>query len=184
MHRSFVALFALSALSACVGSVAPTNGQLDPDGPDPEAIDACVALATTFRDHCAASNGSTDERVHLWNGYVALCRTGNTDLLLASMQCMDSTQCRAFSDANEGNACLDALHASMQPAPISHWLEGFCSRCGSPDCPVGRAEIIPYLPASEEPSLATCSASAACTIDGVVAACGASVPQLTPFATP
>lgn len=180
MNRSHFLLSLALTLPACAPVPTGSTGMLDPDSVDPADVARCVERAEHFRDLCASANGATDERVRLWAGYAELCQTGNTELLLASLECLDETQCRTFTDPNEDAACLEVVHAG-QPQPIRDVLVDVCDRCGLADCPAYRFEIYPYLPATEAAPLAACSAEATCSADGLLAACERDIAQLAPF---
>ena len=157
------------------GPVATDSSVATPD------VARCVALARTFRDNCTQANGEGDVRVCLWEGYESLCETGNTSLLIAAMECLDETQCRTFSDANDGNACLDAL--SGRPAALGDVLEGQCAACGGTECAasVPRAEILPYLAPTAAAALDACLGAEECSIEQMVSACAPTIPALSPF---
>ncbi|WP_236517432.1 hypothetical protein [Sandaracinus amylolyticus] len=182
MLRSLPARLALAGLllAACRDEDPPPQS---PDGGAPDAstsdVARCVELATHFRDHCADANGEDDARVCLWEGYVELCRTGDTALLIAAMECLDDTQCRSFSDANEGGACLDALHAAQPASALRDAIEAHCAACGQ-TCPASQIEIFPYLPASAATALESCGGADACTADAFFAAC---TPEIAPLAS-
>ncbi len=144
-------------------------------------VNDCITLATRFRDLCAESNGETSERVCLWEAYRDLCRTGNTQLLVDSMECLDINFCRTFSDANDGNACLNELHARAQPATVRERIVSQCTQCGG-DCSTsfGQGEIIPYLPSSEFQELASCGLEA-CTLDDLLSECSDVGPSFERF---
>ena len=137
----------------------------------------CAAQAKHFATLCAGD----DIRPCLWNAYAELCATGKTQLLVDSMNCLDQTTCRTFSDPNEAATCLANVHATGESQASKDFIQNECTSCGSP-CPDigGDAEIIPYLTDSDVASLSTCSPGA-CTIDAVVQQC-ASVPDMAYFA--
>lgn len=197
MTRTFHTLFLTSALttalsgcpspasSAVTGAAAATTDDAGTGGPDRSEVSRCRALARNFRDNCAESNGEGDERVCLWEGYEALCETGNTSLLIAAMECLDPAECRAFSDPNEGGACLDAL-AGRSPA-LTEAYERQCAACGGgTECveSIGRAEILPYLPVSSAGALDACLGADVCTLDAIVGACAPTVDAFAPFQCP
>jgi hypothetical protein len=182
--RSLPARLVLACLllAACRDEDPP---QQTGDGGVPDAgtadVARCIELATTFRDNCAASNGEGDERVCLWEGYVDLCRTGDTALLIASMECLDRTQCRAFSDANEGNACLASVHAAHQEPALREAIEAQCAACGAQTCEPSQFEIVPYLLKSAAAPFGACAGADACTLDALVAACTPGIAPLASF---
>jgi len=144
---------------------------------DGGVVAQCEAQAQHFATLCAGD----DIRPCLWNAYAKLCATGKTQLLVDSMNCLDQTTCRTFSDPNEAATCLANVHATGESQASKNFIQNECTSCGSP-CPDigGDAEIIPYLTDSDVASLSACS-SGACTIDAVVQQC-ASVPDMAYFA--
>ena len=138
----------------------------------------CQTLAHHFATLCAGS----DPRPCIWNAYADLCKTGQTQLLVDSMKCLDQTTCRTFSDPNQAATCLDTLHASSQSAAAKKYMSDTCTACNGTNCSqvVGTAEIFPYLGDADIASLSSCQGSA-CSVDGIVQACASSIPALQPF---
>lgn len=142
----------------------------------------CIELATRFRDNCAAPATGDADRVCLWDGYIELCETGDTELLIASMECLDETRCAAFSDAGEGDACLASVHAALRAAALGEVIEDRCTACGGSECAAtaSGAEILPYLRATAASHLERCAASS-CSLDQIVDACADDVAPLAAF---
>lgn len=164
-----------SALDAPSTADAPTA-----DAPPSALVAECQALATTFRDNCAGS----DARPCLWDAYASLCATGNTQLLVDSMNCLDRTTCRSFSDPNEGLACLETVHAAGRTAAVNAAFEATCMACSGVDC--GRvqasatAEILPYVSDADIAAFQSCRGSS-CSFAEFLTSC-ASVPSFAAFA--
>lgn len=134
-------------------------------------VAACQARAAVLSANCEGASGDPI-RVCLWAAYGELCETGNAQLLLDSMECLDDTLCRSFSDPNDGRACLDAAHEAGRSAAADAAITGGCTRCGGVGCDTvsGALELIPYLSDSEIAALADCG-STSCTIDDTIHAC-------------
>ncbi|HEY1958799.1 MAG TPA: hypothetical protein VGH28_24460 [Polyangiaceae bacterium] len=130
-----------------------------------------VAQCETQAQHFATLCAGDDIRPCLWNAYAKLCATGKTQLLVDSMNCLDQTTCRTFSDPNEAATCLSNVHATGESQASKDFVQNECTACGNP-CPTigGDAEIVPYLTDADVASLASCS-SGACTIDAVIQQC-------------
>jgi hypothetical protein len=157
-----------------------------PDASDSSVVDAapgsvaeCQALANGFATRCAIS----PDRVCFWNAYAQLCATGHTQLLIDSMKCLDNTACRTFSDPNQGESCLQALHAQNDSAKAKAYDSAICTACGGQNCNVvnGTDELIPYLVDSDIDAFSTC-AGAVCPSSSVLKSCGAPIPDVAPFA--
>ena len=200
--RSFVLAASVIALSACSGGSTPTaagggaggatgetpggatsggttgGGSAGGAGPTITLVAQCQALASNFETRCAGD----DTRRCTWGAYAELCGTGQPQLLIDSMNCLESTTCPAFSDANAGNACLATVHLSGESTSARTYLETFCTACGGSNCSTitGTAEILPYLSDADVTSLAGCRGSA-CTLSALVTSCG-SVPGVALFA--
>ncbi len=138
----------------------------------------CEVLANTFATNCS----DVAARACAWRAYAQLCRIGNASLLLASMRCLDATECRTFSDPNDGADCLMALHTANQSATARRVITAGCTRCGGTECDrvISAAEIVPYLIDADIEAMETCGGSA-CSLDDVIAACS-SIPAVAPFA--
>lgn len=161
------------------------SGTVDGDA-GTSAIAECEALATTFESNCAGS----DPRPCIWAAYRALCRTGNTEVLLDSMRCLDATQCRSFADPNDGEPCLSLIHGADLPVPTAVLIEEACTDCGGANCEAwtsptmavpGNTEILPFLSSADVAAVSSCRGTE-CTIDGIIGACG-SVPAIAAFAS-
>ncbi len=138
----------------------------------------CQAAAQNFATKCAGEA----VRVCLWGAYGQLCATGHTQLLIDAMKCLDATTCRTFSDANEGNACLDALHGADDTAVAKTFDQTQCTACGGGQCAThpGTAEIFPYLPDADLTSAGKCGGDA-CTPDATYKACLGAIATAAPF---
>jgi hypothetical protein len=112
----------------------------------------CQSLAQNFQTKCAGS----DQRPCLWSAYAALCVTGQTQLLIDSMSCLDSTTCRTFSDPNQAVACLAQVHSAGETPAAKSFLESACSACDAGCAVNGTVEIIPYLTDSDLTTLSSC----------------------------
>jgi hypothetical protein len=200
--RSFVLAASVIALGACSGGATPTaagggaGGAPDGTGggatsgattgggstggavPTSALVAQCQALASNFETRCAGD----DTRRCTWGAYAKLCANGQAQLLVDSMNCLDSTTCRAFSDANAGNACLATVHRTGESTSARAYVESFCTACSGSNCSTvtGTAEILPYLSDADVTSLASCGGSA-CTFSTLLTSC-ASVPGLALFA--
>jgi hypothetical protein len=161
----------IALIAACGGggpSAAPPPGSL---------VTQCQSLANNFQSKCAGSA----PRPCFWAAYAQLCTTGKTQLLIDSMNCLDNTTCRTFSDPNEAAACLGTVHASGESAASKSFIENTCAACGQTSCAsTGTGEIIPYLTDDDVTALAHCSGNA-CSIDTLIQAC-ASLPDVGLFA--
>ncbi len=149
-----------AGLSDAGSPVTASDASPSPDAASQAALVAqCEALARNFQTRCAGS----DPRPCLWGAYAQLCATGQTQLLVDSMNCLDSTTCRSFSDSNGGAACLASVHASGETTEAKTFLQNECTVCGGTcPLPVGTAEVFPYLTDADLASLSTCS-TALCT---------------------
>jgi hypothetical protein len=136
----------------------------------------CQAAAKHFAKLCAGD----DVRPCLWNAYAGLCATGQTQLLVDSMNCLDNTVCRTFSDANQGNACLERVHNAEETSTAKAVGAQYCTMCGGTNCSTvtGTMEIYPYLSDDQLAAVEMCDGGATCTA-GVSACPGAA--ELTPF---
>jgi hypothetical protein len=146
----------------------------------PTLVAQCQSMAQNFATLCAGD----DVRPCLWNAYAALCASGQTQLLVDSMNCLDQTTCRTFSDPNEGETCLDTTHTNEESAVSSQYIVDTCNACGDSDCQaeVGVAEIFPYLTDTDITELAACQGNA-CDLDSVIANCAGSIPDVALFAS-
>jgi hypothetical protein len=143
-------------------------------------IAQCQTMAQNYATLCAGD----DVRPCLWNAYAELCVTGETQLLVDSMNCLDKNTCRTFSDANGGVSCLDTLHASEESQASQQFIVNNCTSCGDSNCQseVGIAEIFPYLPDADIAALSSCVGTA-CDLDTLVPNCASTVPDLNLFLT-
>lgn len=152
----------------------------DSDGGAADAglVAQCEAQAKHFATLCAGE----DVRPCMWNAYAELCATGKTQLLVDSMNCLDQTTCRTFSDPNDGETCLASVHATGESQASKDFIQSWCTACGDP-CPDigGDAEVVPYLTDADVASVGTCS-SDACAIGALIQQC-ASVPDVGDFAS-
>lgn len=151
----------------------------DASQPDAAIVSTCQALANNFVTKCAGDA----PRPCAWTAYAQLCATGQTQLLIDSMSCLDSTLCRLLSDPNEGEACLEAVHTNEQSTAAKSFLASFCTRCGGSNCSSVQAtdEILPYLTDLDLAALSSC-APTACTLPEFISACP-SVANLQLFAS-
>lgn len=142
-------------------------------------VEACRAAAEGFGTRCAGSA----PRPCVWAAYAELCEDGSTQLLLDSMDCLDDTTCRSFSDPNEGRACLDTLHTESRSVAASDAIEALCTACGGTTCDVvsGAIEIFPFLSDADVAAIEGCRGTA-CTIDEIAVACSDDIPALEAFA--
>jgi hypothetical protein len=118
----------------------------------------------------------------MWNAYAKLCETGDTKLLVDSMNCLDQSTCRTFSDANGGVACLDKIHASEESSASKGYIVDTCTTCMGTSCSasVGIAEIFPYLTDGDIAGLPACEKNA-CEITTLVKNCAATIPDIALF---
>jgi hypothetical protein len=147
-----------------------------------DASTALVAQCQTQAHHFATLCAGDDQRPCMWNAYAELCATGDTQLLIDSMNCLDQTTCRTFSDPNEGLACLDGVHGAHESPASTQFIIDTCTACGDTNCSstVGPAEIFPYLTDADISSIASCRGTS-CAIATVVQSCAATVPDLNLF---
>jgi hypothetical protein len=170
MHRA-APLFASSLLVVCA-AFACTSGSQTPASTTSQSGDAssgassslvmeCQSLAQNFEQKCAGD----DVRPCLWSAYAKLCATGQTQLLIDSMKCLDSSTCRTFSDPNEGEACLAKLHAMSETAAAKSFLQSGCNECDAGNCGTvrGTDEIFPYLLDSDFTALGSCASQVMCS---------------------
>lgn len=144
----------------------------------PALVTQCQTLANKFAGLCSGDA----PRPCLWNAYAELCQSGQTQLLIDSMNCLDQTTCRTFSDPNEGEACLDSTHASEEPIASQSFITQTCAACNQTNCAagVGVAEIIPYLTDADVAALASCRGNA-CDLNTLVQNCAATIPDVALF---
>ena len=179
MKANCVLLCAGMACVACGsngGAADAGDGSANPDAA------ALVAQCQTQAQHFATLCAGIDVRPCVWNAYGELCKTGDTQLLIDSMNCLDQSTCRTFSDPNEGAACLQTLHNSSESASSKQWLVDWCNACGGTSCSTSfaDAEIFPYLTDSDIAALSGCQGSA-CSLGPLIQACAASVPDVDLF---
>jgi hypothetical protein len=94
------------------GTASSDDGSSDAEnvGDAGALVAQCQALAMQFVANCyneffGADGGRTPDtaRVCIWTAYSHLCATGNTKLLIDSMNCFNGNQyCWTFSDCNTG----------------------------------------------------------------------------------
>ena len=163
-------LASVPSADASIGDAASSAGSA--------LIMRCQALANNFAAKCSFDIG----RTCYWGAYAKLCATGETQLLIDSMNCLDSTTCRTFSDPNQGETCLNNLHTTSQSAAAKAYIQKTCTACGGTGCPAvnGTAEIFPYLTDADIGALAGCQGSA-CRLDTIAKAC-ISIPDIQLFA--
>ena len=151
-------------------------------GGDNEASTGLVAQCQKQAQHFASLCAGDDVRPCTWNAYAKLCQTGETQLLVDSMNCLDQTTCRTFSDANGGVACLGKTHASEESSASSDYITSTCTACKQSNCSasVGIAEIFPYLTDADIAALATCQKNG-CSITTLVENCAATIPDVALF---
>jgi hypothetical protein len=142
-----------SAVCACSGPSQPAAV-----GDAGLLVTECQAAANNFATLCAGS----DPRPCLWNAYAKLCGTGQTQLLVDSMKCLDNTTCRTFSDPNQGESCLAQLHAANETQVAKAAIQSSCNTCGGSSCSTvtGTAEILPYLTDADLSAFASCNGNA------------------------
>jgi hypothetical protein len=152
--------------ATCDSSQLQTAELLDAGGePDP-LVATCQSKAMAYATLCQGM----DNRACLWTAYASLCQTGNTKLLVDSMNCLDPNTCRTFSDPNDGATCLANVHGNEEPDASLTYISRTCARCGGSCAPAGTSELIPYLSAADLAALTTCG-SAACSFQSIVTAC-------------
>jgi hypothetical protein len=139
----------LPLLSACNGPGDPGADSGSGTGP---LVAECQALAQNFETKCAGSN----PRPCLWSAYGKLCATGQTQLLIDSMNCLASTTCRTFSDPNSGQACLAQVHTNGESSAAKSFISQGCSACSQGCAMFGTEEIFPYLSDADVASLSGC----------------------------
>jgi len=168
-------VLSLSLACACTSTSTPADGATTTDGG--ALVAQCEALAMHMGANCAGS----DPRPCVWEGYRQLCHLGNTQLLIDSMNCLDQTTCRSFSDPNQGATCLAMVHPMEETSGVRAVDTTICNACGSSGCdvPQSTGEILPYLSDADANMIAACRGTA-CTIDAIVAACPM-VPGIAPF---
>lgn len=176
------------AASAVACSQSSSTGTTDGGAGDAPAssdlVAKCVSLATSFAQICndeytGDAHTPDTERVCIWNSYAQICRTGNTQLLLDSMNCfMGNPSCWIFSDPNNAATCLATVHASGESAAARALVQDECTRCGGTSCSTvtGQAELVPYVSDSEVAAIRSCLGTA-CTNAEILANC-ASVPDV------
>jgi len=167
---------------------ASTDSKPTPDANGNDAnIDAdatLIAQCQTQAQHFATLCAGSDPRPCLWNAYAQLCATGQTQLLIDSMSCLDQNTCRAFSDPNNGLACLNALHSTNESAASKQFIVDSCNACTDAGCATsyGVAEIIPYLSDADIAALESSNCvGTACTLDSAVQACASAVSDVNLF---
>jgi hypothetical protein len=161
-----------------VSSDAPADGPSADAGDAGSLVTQCQAQAQHFATLCAGD----DTRPCMWNAYAQLCATGQTQLLIDSMNCLDQNTCRTFSDPNEGLSCLNTVHASEETTASTSWIESECMTCGGSMCStqVGPAEIFPYLTDADIAALSSCEGSA-CDLPSLIQGCASSIPDVNLF---
>jgi len=170
------AVFAFAIAAVAVACTTSTDAS---DAGATGSVAQCQQMASHFAKLCSGSN----PRPCAWDAYVQLCGSGQTQLLIDSMKCLDQTTCRTFSDPNQAAPCLASVHASGESQAAKAYLESVCTACGQTNCTTvtGTAEIIPYLSDSDIAALGNCRGNA-CTLDAITKACGNTVDDVAPFA--
>jgi len=149
----------------------------------------CQALAMQFVTNCydefGADGGRTPDtaRVCLWTAYARLCATGNTKLLVDSMNCFSGNpSCWTFSDCNDACTCLASVHTAEEPAATKAFLQKQCTACDGTDCDTitGQYELIPYLSDETIAAVNACLGNVCSNADAGVH-CATDVPDLTDF---
>lgn len=181
-----------SETSSGLSSGAASTGAASGSGSGGDAaalVVECQALAMQFVSNCynefGPDGGRTPDtaRVCIWTAYSHLCATGNTKLLIDSMNCFNSNpSCWIFSDCNSACGCLDSLHAAEAPPATLSLLQGQCAACGYTNCAsvIGEAEVIPYLADPTIAALAACAAGT-CTNGDAGAQCRSLIPNVSEF---
>ncbi len=171
-----------SASDSSSSDSAANDGATPTDAGKNDASPALVAQCQTLANKFAGLCSGDAPRPCLWNGYAQLCQSGQTQLLIDSMNCLDQTVCRLFSDPNEGEACLDTTHASEEPVASQNFITQTCAACNQTNCAagVGVAEIIPYLTDADIAALASCRGNA-CDINTLVQNCAGAIPDVALF---
>jgi hypothetical protein len=150
-----------------------------------DASAALIAQCQTQAQHFATLCAASAPRPCLWNAYAQLCATGQTQLLIDSMNCLDQNTCRTFSDANNGVSCLDTLHSTDESQASRQFIIDSCNACtdaGGCAASYGTAEIFPYLTDADIALLTSSNCrGTACTIDSAVQACASTVPDVNLF---
>jgi hypothetical protein len=173
-----------SAACSQSSSSATTDGGAG-DGPaSSDLVAKCESLATSFAQICndeytGDAHTPDTERVCIWTTYAQICRTGNTQLLVDSMNCFTGNpSCWIFSDPNSAAACLASVHASGESAAARALLQDVCTRCGATSCSTtGQAELFPYVSDSEIAAIRSCLGTG-CTNAELLANC-TSVPDVS-----
>jgi hypothetical protein len=150
--------------------------------PDASAalVSQCESLASTLSAGCTTIGDAS--RACFYTAYGKLCRTGNTQLLVDSMNCVAGATCRSFSDPNDSAACLAQVHATGETTEVRAYIGRLCGACGGTNCGAvtGTAEIVPYLPDSDIGEVNACVGSD-CAAAGIATSCSG-VPDVAPFA--
>jgi hypothetical protein len=170
-----IAALALALALACSTSTTPGTGAADS-----ALVGQCEALAQNFADKCAGD----DVRPCLWAGYKKLCSTGQTKLLVDSMNCLDARTCRTFSDPNDGESCLQRVHGAGETPAAKAAITMQCSACGGTMCSTvkGTDEIFPYLTDGDLQATSSCAGTTGCTGMMPLPSACQTVPGLAPFA--
>jgi hypothetical protein len=185
MSGSSVSSSGLSGGAASTGTASGSGSRGDAGA----LVAQCQALAMGFVANCynefGPDGGRTPDtaRVCIWTAYSHLCATGNTKLLIDSMNCFGGNpSCWIFSDCNTACGCLDRLHAAEAPAATLSLLQGQCTACGYTNCAsvIGEAEVIPYLADPTIAALAAC-AGRTCANGDAGANCRSLIPNVSDF---
>jgi hypothetical protein len=157
-----------AAASDAPASDAPASDAPRADDAADPLVTECQRLADVFATHCAGSG----LRPCIWQSYRMLCRTGNTQLLVDSMRCLDETTCRTFSDPNDGEECLRTTHQSAWSTTLQSFSTEICTACGGTGCDGVQplTEIVPYIPDAEIAELSSCRGEA-CDLESLLTAC-------------
>jgi hypothetical protein len=154
-----------------------SDGSMPTDG---GLVSQCQTLADGF---IAAANkcGDTD-RACVWKEYHDdLCVSGQTQLLVTSMQCFSMPPyCWTFSDPNQAESCIVQAHKTGESAAWQKLMQNYCSACPS-QCmfPIQLWEVGPYLNDNDVAALANCWPQN-CT-DNPMIACRNAVPAVGKF---
>jgi hypothetical protein len=165
LFTSSLAIAIATAVFACSSGTTPASSTSQSgdasSGASSSLVTECQSLAQNFQQKCAGD----DVRPCLWSAYAKLCATGQTQLLIDSMKCLDSSTCRTFSDPNEGESCLAKLHAMSETQAAKSFIQSGCNACDAGNCGTvsGTEEIFPYLLDSDFSSLGSCASQAMCS---------------------
>jgi hypothetical protein len=180
----FLACFGTLVVACSQSSSSETGDAASTGTGDAGALVAqCESLAATFVSNCMNEYiqdvySPDTNRMCIWTAYGHMCRTGNTQLLVDSMNCFGTNpHCWTFSDPNDTAMCLANVHATGESAAAKSFLQQVCAQCGQPGCiPAGQAEFFPYVSDTELAAVNACRGTA-CTSADLLANCS-SVPDV------